>query len=722
MSAGTTALKDFSDFDAAQLATLTAGISLTDLNVLIQSARESGKRLDAGVFRSLKKRLLERQCRGLLEFIEPRWTLDTVVGHEAAKARLREDAALLKRGALDSLPMGYLLCGPVGTGKSFLAQCVSGEIGVPCVMLKNFRSKYVGETEGNLERVLAVLRAMGPVVVVVDEADAALGSREQDGDSGTSSRVFAMIAAQMGDTQYRGRIIWMLLTARPDLLPIDLKRQGRAEVHIPLFYPTDETEIRQMFVILAKKLGSRVAPEDVPAIPQRGHLSGADIEGMVGRAWRTSLLAGADHITREALAEVVAQFMPSTQGLERELQETAAILECTDRQFLPPTFLKRPTAEGGARRTAGAAHRAQAAGERVVRRHLWHAQAGSTTRRSIPPSRNKSHKLDSFTSALADGMVSKQELGGQEQRLVAAMKTARARPERRAALEGHDRAGRADRVQRDAAAARAAGRARASRVWQVVRGRAGGSADIERRRAGARRAHGDWPSRARNPRPPAPAIVHSEFVFERAPFPSAHASTIVETRDGLVAAWFGGTEEKNPDVGIWVARREADVWSSPVEVANGVQPGGTRYPCWNPVLFQPTNGPLVLFYKVGPSPSEWWGLARTSPDAGRTWSDAIALPEEILGPIRAKPVEIVPGVMLAGSSTENHGWVVHMERFAGAWTADVIADPRAWETLRAAEHTDRVRRDSANTSRSLRNVASDSVSQPAGCHHTSAIG
>ena len=130
-----------------------------------------------------------------------RWTLDTVVGHEAAKARLREDAALLKRGALDSLPMGYLLCGPVGTGKSFLAQCVSGEIGVPCVILKNFRSKYVGETEGNLERVLSVLRAMGPVVVVVDEADAALGSREPDGDSGTSSRVFAMIAAQMGDTQ-----------------------------------------------------------------------------------------------------------------------------------------------------------------------------------------------------------------------------------------------------------------------------------------------------------------------------------------------------------------------------------------------------------------------------------------------------------------------------------------------------------------------------------------
>jgi AAA+ superfamily predicted ATPase len=340
-------INGFSDFEAAELAKLTAGISRTDINVLVQSAREAGKRLDAAAFRGLKKRLIERQCHGLLEFIEPRWTLDTVVGHEAAKARLREDAALLQRGAFDSLPMGYLLCGPVGTGKSFLAQCVSGEIGVPCVVLKNFRSKYVGETEGNLERVLSVLRAMGPVVVVVDEADAALGSRESDGDSGTSSRVFAMIASQMGDTQYRGRIIWMLLTARPDLLPIDLKRQGRAEVHIPLFYPTSEAEIRQMFVILAKKLGSHLALEDVPPIPQLGQLSGADIEGMVGRAWRLSILAGADKVTRDALNTVVAEFIPSTQGLERELQETAAILECTDRQFLPAAILESTNGHGG---------------------------------------------------------------------------------------------------------------------------------------------------------------------------------------------------------------------------------------------------------------------------------------------------------------------------------------------------------------------------------------
>jgi len=147
--------------------------------------------------------------------------------------------------------MGYLFCGPVGTGKSFLASCAAGAWGAPCVKLKNFRGGLVGETEGNLERVLGVLRSMGPVVVIVDEADAMLGQRKASGDSGTSSRVFGMIAEQMGDTRYRGKILWVLLTTRPDYLPIDLKRQGRAEIHIPLFYPTDDMELRRMFVVHA---------------------------------------------------------------------------------------------------------------------------------------------------------------------------------------------------------------------------------------------------------------------------------------------------------------------------------------------------------------------------------------------------------------------------------------------------------------------------------------
>lgn len=337
----------FSDYGVPELAKLTAGISLTDLDTLVRSSIEAGRRLDAGRFLDLKKRLIERQAQDLLEFVEPRWTLDQVVGHEAAKRRLLDDAALIRKGALDCAPMGYLLCGPVGTGKTFLAQCAAGSIGMPCVVLRNFRSKYVGETEGNLERVLGVLRSMGPVMVLVDEADAMLGDRQQSGDSGVGSRVFGMIAAQMGDTRYRGRIVWVLMTARPDLLPIDLKRQGRAEIHIPLFYPHDEAEIRKFLVVVARKLDARLAEEDVPPIPQRGHLSGADIEGLVGRAWRQALLAGHDRITREILAGVVADFMPSTQTLERELQELAAILECTDREFLTPAAVEKLEKVGG---------------------------------------------------------------------------------------------------------------------------------------------------------------------------------------------------------------------------------------------------------------------------------------------------------------------------------------------------------------------------------------
>ena len=184
---------------------------------------------------------------------------------------------------------------------------------------------------------------------------------------------------------------------------------------------------------------------------------------------------------------------------------------------------------------------------------------------------------------------------------------------------------------------------------------------------------------------PPGAIVTSEFVYETAAFPSAHASTIVETPDGLAAAWFGGTAEGNPDVGIWVSHRAGGRWSPPVEIADGVQPDGRRLPCWNPVLFQSGAGPLLLFYKVGPSPATWWGLLRTSADHGLTWSTARRLPDGILGPIRAKPVELGDGTLLAGSSTEHAGWVVHVERTRdplGAWlSTGPLNDAAAWSAI-----------------------------------------
>jgi sialate O-acetylesterase len=156
------------------------------------------------------------------------------------------------------------------------------------------------------------------------------------------------------------------------------------------------------------------------------------------------------------------------------------------------------------------------------------------------------------------------------------------------------------------------------------------------------------------------SIMKSEFIYETAPFPSCHASTIEETKSGLIAAWFGGTDEGNADVGIWTSRKQGSRWSVPVEVATGVQTDGKRWPCWNPVLFQQPDGPLLLFYKVGPSPSQWWGMLVRSDDQGKTWSRPERLPDNILGPIKNKPV-LVDGRLWCPSSSEDNGWRSHME-------------------------------------------------------------
>jgi predicted neuraminidase len=173
----------------------------------------------------------------------------------------------------------------------------------------------------------------------------------------------------------------------------------------------------------------------------------------------------------------------------------------------------------------------------------------------------------------------------------------------------------------------------------------------------------------------------TEFVFESAPFASAHASTIVETASGLVVAWFGGTREGANDVGIWVSRRVNGKWTSPVEAATGEQPDRSRFPTWNPVLFELRKGELTLFYKVGPNPRAWWGMMRTSADEGRTWSAARRLPDGILGPIKNKPVRLPDGTIIAPSSTETPDtpstWRVHFERTRDAGTTWSVSRPTA---------------------------------------------
>jgi len=308
------------------------GLTLVGLAQAVGSSGANANRVDLGRLREAKKELIEKQCFGLVEFVAPSYDLDTVVATAAVKERLEQDVRLFKDGRLEALPMGYLLCGAIGTGKTFTAMCLAGSFGIPTIVFKNLRSKWVGSSEGNLQKVLSVIKALGPVVVVIDEADAALGSRSAGGDSGTSSRMFAMISSLMSDTRYRGKILWMLLTCRPDLLPVDLKRQGRCEVHIPLFPPETEAARKEMFMAMARKNDVHIDEKDLPPLPE---LSGADIESLLVQCVRRAAIAGAEAPTAEHIRDTLAHFRTPDYGLEKELQQLVAIRESTDPMFIP---------------------------------------------------------------------------------------------------------------------------------------------------------------------------------------------------------------------------------------------------------------------------------------------------------------------------------------------------------------------------------------------------
>ena len=329
----------FSQIDSRRVAALTGGLTRLHLESLLGEAEAGGAALDANALTREKKRLIEESSGGLLSFVTSDVGLDAVAGHAGVKAMLRETAWALKQARLDVVPMGYLICGPVGTGKSFIARCFASDIGIPVVELKNLRSMWQGQTEANLERVLALLDALGPVAVLVDEADAALGNRETRGaDSGVSERVFASLAAFMGDTRRRGKVIWFLLTSRPDLVPVDLKRQGRAEEHLALFPPATPGEQAEVFETLRARLQIRLAPDADPAalLGESPHpMSGADLEAVLVRASRRAAAAGAKEVGRELLRELIRDFRPPAYPLEIEYQRLIAALECTSRALLP---------------------------------------------------------------------------------------------------------------------------------------------------------------------------------------------------------------------------------------------------------------------------------------------------------------------------------------------------------------------------------------------------
>jgi SpoVK/Ycf46/Vps4 family AAA+-type ATPase len=322
------------------VASVTSGLNLMNLDRLILERNEENKALTMDYLSQKKKEMIEQEAVGLLEFMDTQYDLDAVSGHDFVKKMLRNHAKAIKRGQSEVVPMGYLIAGPIGTGKSFMVSAFAGEIGIPMVKFRNFRSKWQGESESNLEKVLNILKAMSPVAVMIDEADAYLGDRDQEGDSGTSNRVFAQIASFMGDTAYRGKIIWFLITCRPDLLPIDLKRQGRAEEHFALFYPETLPEKVDLFTTLVKKLKFGIHTFSVPDLFKKysHEVSGAEIESMLIRAMQRAVMEGRTMISKQDMEEVMEDFIPPQYPHAIRLQNLVAAVECTSKKMVPKRF------------------------------------------------------------------------------------------------------------------------------------------------------------------------------------------------------------------------------------------------------------------------------------------------------------------------------------------------------------------------------------------------
>lgn len=328
------ALEQVTDF--GRIASRLAGTSIAALEAFLRRRNHAGTPLGDADLGELRKALVERDAGELIDFVEPDRTLDDVIGLTGVKARLKQDLALWRQDETAALPMGYLFCGPVGTGKTYLAECLAGEAGVPVVVLRNFRDRWVGSTEANLEKIFALLHALGRCIVFVDEADQALGKRAAgSGDSGVSSRVYSMLAAEMSNTRNRGKILWVLASSRPDLIEVDLKRPGRIDVKVPIF-PTATPE--EGMILLGALCKRRGIPLDdaakaalLPLVPK--WLTPGAAEALAVKAYRLTKTGTPDPAA--ALRASLEGYLPAVDPAIIRAQMQLAAEEATDAEFVP---------------------------------------------------------------------------------------------------------------------------------------------------------------------------------------------------------------------------------------------------------------------------------------------------------------------------------------------------------------------------------------------------
>jgi hypothetical protein len=329
------------DANLAQIAGALVGVTISALESLVKMRDHSGQALGTSDLTRIKKELVERDSAGLVEFIESTRTLDAYHGQDALKRWLRQDIKLWQAGDLKALPMGYLMCGPVGTGKTFLVECLAGEAGVPVVKLKNFRDRWVGSSEGNLEKIFRLIRALGRCMVFIDEADQTLGRRDSGGsDSGLSGRLYSMIAQEMSDSGNRGRVLWILASSRPDLIEVDLKRPGRVDVKVPLLPTSTTTESATLIGALAKRYGLQLQDADLTALEPRMPLllTPGAAEALVVKAYRRVRTENLE--PRAALDACLVGYQNPVPADVLAFQMRIAIREATDLAFVPPAFHK----------------------------------------------------------------------------------------------------------------------------------------------------------------------------------------------------------------------------------------------------------------------------------------------------------------------------------------------------------------------------------------------